>query len=212
MMEKCKNCNGTGFVQIAPNVRGIKKCPMCSGRCSINENSNKDKSKQKMKLKVTYQVYDVSPMYKTNRICIMESEFSLAIPYFQSIMDTLCGDRITYEIISVEVHTGGEVVRNLHIPEKYFTSESEIIYDTGYINYKFGFKEEIIDKNEKFLIGITTSITTGQYILPYVIVDTYAEAVDWVIQHENSYTSLPFVIRSVKYVSNSKKGSVKNDY
>ena len=212
MMEKCKNCNGTGFVQIAPNVRGIKKCPMCSGRRSSNENSNNDKSKQKMKLKVTYQVYDydVSPMYKTNRICIMESEFSLAIPYFQSIMDTLCGDRITYEIISVEVHTGGEVVRNLHIPEKYFTSESEIIYDTGYINYKFGFKEEIIDKNEKFLIGIADT-TTGQYIIPYAIVDTYPEAIEWKTQHEDSFTSVPFTIRSVKYVPNSKKGSVKND-
>lgn len=25
----CKHCGGTGFVQIGPNVRGIKKCPYC---------------------------------------------------------------------------------------------------------------------------------------------------------------------------------------
>ena len=27
----CKYCKGTGFVQLAPNARGIKKCPMCNG-------------------------------------------------------------------------------------------------------------------------------------------------------------------------------------
>lgn len=26
---KCKHCKDTGFIQIAPNVRGIKKCPYC---------------------------------------------------------------------------------------------------------------------------------------------------------------------------------------
>lgn len=28
---KCKHCNGKGLVQIAPNVRGLKKCPFCNG-------------------------------------------------------------------------------------------------------------------------------------------------------------------------------------
>lgn len=27
----CKVCDGTGMVQIAPNVRGIKKCDCCNG-------------------------------------------------------------------------------------------------------------------------------------------------------------------------------------
>lgn len=27
---KCKHCKDTGYVQIAPNVRGIKKCPYCN--------------------------------------------------------------------------------------------------------------------------------------------------------------------------------------
>lgn len=27
--KKCKYCNGTGLIQIAPNVRGLKKCPYC---------------------------------------------------------------------------------------------------------------------------------------------------------------------------------------
>ena len=30
-METCPDCNGTGLVQIAPNVRGLKKCPSCNG-------------------------------------------------------------------------------------------------------------------------------------------------------------------------------------
>jgi DnaJ-class molecular chaperone len=30
-METCPKCNGTGLVQIAPNVRGLKKCPFCNG-------------------------------------------------------------------------------------------------------------------------------------------------------------------------------------
>lgn len=29
--KECKKCGGTGFVQIAPNVRGILKCPCCGG-------------------------------------------------------------------------------------------------------------------------------------------------------------------------------------
>lgn len=28
---KCKNCNGSGYVQIAPHTRGLKKCPYCEG-------------------------------------------------------------------------------------------------------------------------------------------------------------------------------------
>lgn len=30
-IKKCEHCNGKGLVQIAPNVRGLKKCPFCSG-------------------------------------------------------------------------------------------------------------------------------------------------------------------------------------
>ena len=29
--KKCKNCKGSGCVQIGPNIRGIKKCPYCNG-------------------------------------------------------------------------------------------------------------------------------------------------------------------------------------
>lgn len=29
---KCTNCNGTGMVQVAPNSRGIKTCPVCGGK------------------------------------------------------------------------------------------------------------------------------------------------------------------------------------
>lgn len=32
MKKKCKYCKGTGYIQIAPNVRGIKKCPYCNGK------------------------------------------------------------------------------------------------------------------------------------------------------------------------------------
>ena len=28
---KCKECNGTGVVQIAPHVRGLKICELCNG-------------------------------------------------------------------------------------------------------------------------------------------------------------------------------------
>ena len=28
---KCGNCTGTGFVQVAPNARGVMKCPCCNG-------------------------------------------------------------------------------------------------------------------------------------------------------------------------------------
>ena len=41
--EKCKNCNGTGMVQIAPNVRGIKKCPVCNGTGKISRAAGDDK-------------------------------------------------------------------------------------------------------------------------------------------------------------------------
>ena len=30
-IETCPKCNGTGLVQIAPNVRGLKRCPFCNG-------------------------------------------------------------------------------------------------------------------------------------------------------------------------------------
>lgn len=29
--KKCKHCNGKGAVQIAPNIRGLTKCPFCNG-------------------------------------------------------------------------------------------------------------------------------------------------------------------------------------
>ena len=32
---KCKHCKGTGIVQIAPNVRGLKVCPYCNGKKKI---------------------------------------------------------------------------------------------------------------------------------------------------------------------------------
>lgn len=28
---KCEKCNGKGIIQIAPNIRGIQKCPHCGG-------------------------------------------------------------------------------------------------------------------------------------------------------------------------------------
>ena len=28
----CTSCLGTGYVQIAPNIRGIKRCPDCDGK------------------------------------------------------------------------------------------------------------------------------------------------------------------------------------
>ncbi len=31
----CKNCNGSGMVQVAPNVRGIKQCECCGGKGKI---------------------------------------------------------------------------------------------------------------------------------------------------------------------------------
>lgn len=31
-VTKCNHCKGTGLVQIAPNVRGLKKCPFCNGK------------------------------------------------------------------------------------------------------------------------------------------------------------------------------------
>ena len=32
-MKKCEYCKGTGLVQIAPNIRGLKKCPYCQNIC-----------------------------------------------------------------------------------------------------------------------------------------------------------------------------------
>lgn len=31
----CPKCNGSGYVQIAPGVRGITRCPVCNG-CKVN--------------------------------------------------------------------------------------------------------------------------------------------------------------------------------
>lgn len=31
-LKKCKYCNGSGFVQVAPNTRGLKLCPFCKGK------------------------------------------------------------------------------------------------------------------------------------------------------------------------------------
>lgn len=33
---KCPRCKGAGWVQIAPNCRGNKKCPACGGRRMMN--------------------------------------------------------------------------------------------------------------------------------------------------------------------------------
>ena len=50
-IETCPKCNGTGLVQIAPNVRGLKRCPFCNGygtgkiktkREESNENNEDD--------------------------------------------------------------------------------------------------------------------------------------------------------------------------
>jgi DnaJ-class molecular chaperone len=30
--KKCNYCKDKGMIQIAPNVRGIKKCPFCNGK------------------------------------------------------------------------------------------------------------------------------------------------------------------------------------
>lgn len=34
---KCPNCDGRGAVQIAPNVKGLKRCPVCGGSGKITE-------------------------------------------------------------------------------------------------------------------------------------------------------------------------------
>lgn len=33
--EKCKNCKGTGMVQIAAGIRGVRRCPICDGTGKI---------------------------------------------------------------------------------------------------------------------------------------------------------------------------------
>ena len=35
LILKCEECNGTGYVAIAPGVRGIRKCSMCNGTGEI---------------------------------------------------------------------------------------------------------------------------------------------------------------------------------
>ena len=34
---KCPNCDGRGAVQIAPNVKGLKRCPVCGGSGKTTE-------------------------------------------------------------------------------------------------------------------------------------------------------------------------------
>ena len=34
---KCFNCDGRGAVQIAPNVKGLKKCPVCGGSGEVSQ-------------------------------------------------------------------------------------------------------------------------------------------------------------------------------
>jgi len=29
--KKCKHCKGKGVVQIAPQIKGLTKCPFCNG-------------------------------------------------------------------------------------------------------------------------------------------------------------------------------------
>lgn len=35
--DKCKSCKGKGLIQIAPNVKGLKKCPYCNGTGIISQ-------------------------------------------------------------------------------------------------------------------------------------------------------------------------------
>lgn len=35
--KKCKNCKGTGFVQIAKDVKGLVVCPICKGAGTVEE-------------------------------------------------------------------------------------------------------------------------------------------------------------------------------
>ena len=34
---KCPKCNGRGAVQIAPNVKGLKRCPVCDGSGEVSQ-------------------------------------------------------------------------------------------------------------------------------------------------------------------------------
>ena len=34
---KCINCDGRGAVQIAPNVKGLKRCPVCGGSGEVSQ-------------------------------------------------------------------------------------------------------------------------------------------------------------------------------
>lgn len=34
---KCTNCGGRGAVQIAPNVKGLKRCPVCGGSGEVSQ-------------------------------------------------------------------------------------------------------------------------------------------------------------------------------
>lgn len=39
---KCSECGGTGWTQIASNVKGIKRCPVCNGIGIVGEITNYD--------------------------------------------------------------------------------------------------------------------------------------------------------------------------
>lgn len=39
--KKCKKCKGIGLVLIAPNVNGVKQCPVCHGKGKIEGRKEK---------------------------------------------------------------------------------------------------------------------------------------------------------------------------
>lgn len=39
--KRCKNCKGTGMVQIRTGVRGIMRCPICQGIGKIQKEDEK---------------------------------------------------------------------------------------------------------------------------------------------------------------------------
>lgn len=60
---KCKYCDGKGLVQIAPNIRGLKKCPYCGGVGSIIKNL---KGRHKISVKVIKEFACANEHCKTN--------------------------------------------------------------------------------------------------------------------------------------------------
>ena len=41
-LKKCKNCEGTGFVPLGKDIKGIKKCPFCDGTGKIEIEKEND--------------------------------------------------------------------------------------------------------------------------------------------------------------------------